>query len=292
MGIFNQLIYVITICWFRILTLLPLWLLFFLSEIITFFVYRILRYRRKVVISNLTASFPDRDSAEIKRIARKYFRHLSVMIVENIYLRFATEKSFNKKLTIENVELFNRLYAQKRNVIVMLGHFGNWEYGGGLTRFVPYKGAAVYKKLSSPVFDKIYFDIRKRTGVEPVEMQEVFRKVSSLNTEAEPYMLFMVADQSPMRSDNQHWLTFLNQPTGVFLGSEKLARRFDMPVIYIELHRVKKGSYKIVPTLISDKPKETNPNEITEKYFKLLEHSINKSPRFWLWSHRRWKHKP
>ncbi len=290
MSVFNQLIYLVTICWFRILTLLPLWLLFLLSEVITFLVYRVLKYRRKVVISNLTNSFPNRDSKEIHRIARKYFRHLSVMIVENIFLRFASDKSFNKRLTIDNTKLFDDLYKQKRNIIVMLGHFGNWEYGGGLTRLLPYKGAAVYKQLSSPVFDKIYYDIRKRVGVEPVEMHEVFRKVTALNAEKNPYILFMVADQSPMHSDNQHWLTFMKQETGVFLGSEKLAQRFNMPVIYIELRRVKKGSYKIVPTLISDNPKETYTNEITAKYFKLLEQSIIKSPRYWLWSHRRWKH--
>src|SRR3989339_193 len=277
---------------FRLLTLLPLKLLFLISELITFVVFHIIGYRKKVVYNNLTKSFPNYNPEKIKFIARKYYRHMSVMMVENIYLRFVSDTRFKPRLIIENKQIFDQLFEKKKNIVVMLAHFGNWEFAAGLSKLLPYKGAAVYKELSSPVFDKIYFDIRSRLGVLPIEMKEVFRKVYQLNLEQEPFMLFMVADQAPVQSENAHWINFLNQPANVFLGSEKLAKKFDLPVVYIELMRVKKGVYRVKPTLITDSPQQTKPFEITETYFSLLEQSIKNAPRYWLWSHRRWKHQP
>ncbi len=283
--------YYIILALFRVLTLLPLKLLFLISEIITFFVYHLIGYRKKVVLNNLQKSFPDKDKKELKHIARKYYRHLSVMIVENIFLRFVTKNNFNHRIKLENREVFDNLHKQGKNAIVMMGHLGNWEFASGLTRILPYSGVAVYKQLSSPAFDKIYFDIRKRLGVQPIEMKNILRRVVELNKKTEPHLLFMVADQAPANNDNNHWITFLNQETDVFLGSEKIAKKFDMPVIYIEIIRHKKGIYRITPQIITLTPKQTAPFEITEKYFKLLENSIIKSPRYWLWSHKRWKHK-
>ena len=281
--------YYLIISVFRIITLIPLKILFLISEIITLFVYHIIGYRKKVIIENLKYSFPKKSETEIKHIARKYYRHLSIMIVENIFLRFVTTKDFSQRIILENKEIFDTLYKENRNAIVMLGHFGNWEFTSGLTRLLPYTGAAVYKQLSNPVFDKLYFNIRERLGVQPVEMNEVLRKVLELNQQKTPYLLFMVADQAPV-SKNSHWIKFLNQETNVFLGSEKIAKKFNMPVIYLEVIRYKKGIYRMIPQVITNKPQETDTFEITEKYFNLLEDSIKRSPRYWLWSHRRWKH--
>jgi KDO2-lipid IV(A) lauroyltransferase len=283
--------YILVLATFRLLTLLPLKLLFLISELITFIVYRSIGYRKQVVLSNIQNSFPDYTIEKVKFVARKYYRHLSVMMVENIYLRFVSEKNFRKMLILDDSSLFDIFWKQKKSIIVMMGHFGNWEFGAGLIRLLPFKGAAVYKQLSDPVFDKIYFDIRSRLGVEPIEMKEVFRKVHQIAQEPQPTILFMVADQAPSNSETQHWLTFLNQETSVFSGSEKLAKKFDMPVVFIKLMRVKKGTYRVIPTLITANPKETMPFEITKTYYKMLEESIVDAPRFWLWSHRRWKHK-
>lgn len=276
---------------FKFLSLLPLKVLFLISELITFFVYHIIGYRKKVVFNNITNSFPNYTASEVKRVARKYFRHLSVMIVENIYLRFVSEAELKKRLIIENKELYHSLKEKNKSVVFMLGHFSNWEFAAALTRFIPFKGAAVYKRISSKIFDKIYFDIRKRAGVQPVEMKESFRAVHNMHISGERFALFMVADQAPTLGETNHWIKFLNQDTGVFLGSEKLAKKFDLAVVYIELLRVKKGVYRAIPTLITESAKQTAAYEITEKYFNLLEESIVKSPRYYTWSHRRWKNK-
>lgn len=291
MTVLHRFIYAVVCLGFRLLTFIPLPILFLLSEGITFLVFRLFAYRRKVVFENLTKSFPNYSSERIRHIGRKYYRHLSVMIVENIYLRFVSKKQFKKRLTVKNLELFNRFFNEGKNVIVVLGHFGNWEFGSGVVQSIKHRGLAVYKQLSSPVFDRIYFDIRSRLGMKPVEMKAVFKTLVNERKTEESFALFMVADQAPMRGEPQYFTTFLNQKTGFYLGTEKLARRFDMPVIYIELHRAKKGYYNLTPTLLTDKPQQTQPYEITQKFADVLEESIKRSPRFWLWSHKRWKHK-
>lgn len=292
MNSLNKLLYIFVIFGFRFLSLFPIKFVFFLSEILTIIVYHIIGYRRKVVRENLRKSFPEKSEREIEHISRKYYRHLSIMVVENIFLRFVSKRKMAKRIKFENIQLLDEYYKQRKNIIIMLGHFGNWEYGASISRFCSYKSAAVYKKLTSPVFDKIYYDIRNHLGSDPIEMAESFRKVSALNNSPDPFALLMVADQSPMQSDSQHWLKFLNQDTGVFLGSEKLAKRFDFSVFYLHLQRTSKGSYKGILKLITDAPKETKANHITEKYFKYLEESIKENPRNWLWSHRRWKNTP
>jgi len=287
----NKVEYALLVSGIWLITRLPLKLLFLISEFITLLVYRVIGYRHAVVIENLHHSFPELPEKEIVHLARKYYRHLSVMIIENLYLRFVTEKQFVKRLEIEKREVFEQLYQKGKNIIVVMGHTGNWEFAAGMTRFISYRGAAIYKKLTSPAVDKLYFDIRKRLGVIPVEMKEVFRKVVELGQENEPFILFMLADQSPTPGETHHWTTFLNQDTQVFMGPEKLAKKFDMPVVYCEIQKEKKGKYRAIPSVITEHPTETQPYEITERYYQLLEESIRRSPRYWLWSHRRWKYK-
>jgi len=288
LKVINTIGYYLVLFLFRIITLLPIKVAFLISEVLTLFIFHIIGYRKKVIYLNLRNSFPDKSDIEIKYIAKKYYRHLSVMIVENVYLRFISNKDIKNRLILENKELFDNLYKAKKNIIIMLGHLGNWEFAGGLSYIIDYKGIAVYKKLSSDIFDKIYFDIRKRVGVEPIEMKNILRSIVKLNLESKPYMLFMVADQAP--NENSIWINFLNQDTDVFTGSEKLAKKFDMPVVYLDVIRHKKGVYRLTPHLITENPKTTTNYYITKQYFKLLETSINKNTRYWLWSHRRWKH--
>ena len=145
---------------FRFLSLLPFRISLFIAELITFIISYIVKYRRKVILQNLRNSFPNYTEKDIFRIMQKYYRHMSVMIIENIYLRFISKKTIDKRILVENKELFEELKAKNKHLILMLGHYGNWEYSAGLPSLIGYKGAAVYKKLSSKVFDKIYHEIR------------------------------------------------------------------------------------------------------------------------------------
>lgn len=276
---------------FRIFSMIPMPVLFLFAELITVVVHYVIGYRKKVIVKNLENSFPQCSQQEIKQITRKYYRHLSAMIIENICLRFITKNQIKKRVIIENPELFEQLKAKNKNIILITGHFGNWEYIAPLPRLMGYKGAAVYKKLSSKAFDKLYYDIRNRLGSQPIEMKESLRKLHALHNAKEPFALTMVADQAPPNRDSNHWMAFLNQDTAIFEGSERFAVKFDMAVVYLETMRIKNGIHKIIPTLITDNPKATHKHFISEKFFELLEESIKKQPHFWLWSHKRWKNK-
>ncbi|MDA3891686.1 MAG: lysophospholipid acyltransferase family protein [Salinivirgaceae bacterium] len=276
---------------FRVLSLLPMKLLYLISEIFTLLIYGVLGYRKKVVFENLRNSFSERSEEEIAFTAKKFYRHFSCLIVENICLRFVSKKQFEKRYILENRALFQNLYNQGKSIVNMTAHIGNWEYGSGVVGTLPHKGAAVYKKLSNPAFDKLFYDIRNRLGNEPVEMNDVLRRVIELNKEETPFILSMVTDQAPAFSKANHWIPFLNQETNVFLGSEKIARKFKTAVVYTEIVRHKKGIYRLTPKLITEDASLTKEFEVTETYFQLLEESIKKHPRYWLWSHRRWKHK-
>ncbi len=274
---------------FRLLSLLSLKVLYLISELLTFLIYHVIGYRKKVVYLNLSNSFPDWSDEKVKQIAKKYYRHMSAMMVENVYLRFIRKKDGERRVILENKSLFDELYQKNKNLVVMTGHFGNWEFFNLLPLITDYEELALYKKVSDPVFDQIYIDMRTRFGAKTIEMNEAMRKVIERNKDPKPYFLLMIADQSP--ADTHHWIKFLNQDTSVFLGSEKIARRFDMAVVYVEILRHKKGVYRFIPTLITENAKNTSEFEITDRYFQLLEESIKRSPRYWLWSHRRWKHK-
>ncbi|MDA3891687.1 MAG: lysophospholipid acyltransferase family protein [Salinivirgaceae bacterium] len=283
--------YFIMLVFFRLMAVIPMRIHYFTAEVVTFFLYYVFGYRKKVVFENLRKSFPEKSNKEIHYISRKFFRHLSVVMVETMSLRYLSTKQLTKRLVIKNIEIFEELYKQKKNAIVMVGHLGNWEIGTALAYHLQSTVVGVYKQLSSTVFDKIFFDIRSRFGAHPIEMKEVVRKMLILNKQENPYLLFMVADQAPQKNDTNHWLTFMHQDTNVFLGSEKLAKKFDMPIIYMEVTRPKKGVYYMTPQVLTMKPKETQEFEITETFFKMLEQTIRNNPRYWLWSHRRWKHK-
>lgn len=291
MSFFQHIAYYILLSVMFLFSLLPLRVLYLIAEVFYFLIYKVIGYRKKVVLENLRNAFPEKNETEIKKICSKFYRHFACLFVENIELRFVNKKRFKKRYFIENEALFYDLYNKGKNVVNMTAHIGNWEYGSGVAGQLPFKAVAVYKELSSKPFDKIFYKVRKRLGNHPIEMNDVLREVIGLVKDNKPFVLSMVTDQSPMKSSSKHWINFLNQETNVYLGSERIAKKYNMAVIYTEIVRHKKGKYKITPKLITENAAHTADFEITETYFKLLEESIKKHPRYWLWSHRRWKHK-
>ncbi len=268
---------------------MPCW--YWLTGLIYVVLFYVTKYRKKVVYTNLKNAFPQKTPNELNNIARTYYRYLGQMMIENLYLRVATPKNLPYKINVKNPELLNQYYQQQRSGILMFGHNGNWEYSGALVVHTPYLLAPVYKRLSNKTFDAFYYNMRHQYGVEPIEMRDVVRRFTPL-TKKQPTLLFMLADQSPMKHEIHHWVPFLNQPTGVYLGSEKLAKKMNLVVFYCEITLQKKGIYQFEFKLITDNAPATPDFYITNTFFAMLESSIHKQPAYWLWSHRRWKHTP
>ncbi len=274
------------------LTLLPLRILFVLSDFLFLITYYVISYRKNVVMENLGNSFPDKSRDEIKRIAVKFYHYLCDYFIESIYLINMGRKECNHRYHYSNKELIDRLYAEGRSIILATSHYGNWDWAANMAFNFPHKIYGIYKPLTSPVFNRLFIDLRAKFGAFSTPLLHTFRVVTESTKNNELYALYLVADQRPLQKDLDYWTTFLNQETPILTGMEKLAKRFDLPVIFFNMKRVKRGYYEISCELITKTPKKTKPYEISENYIRMVEHMIQEQPEYYLWSHKRWKYDP
>jgi Kdo2-lipid IVA lauroyltransferase/acyltransferase len=270
---------------------LPFWALYILSDILYGVLYYVIKYRRKVVQENLKNSFPEKSQEELDAIEKAYFKYLADLIVEIIKSITISEKELMRRVIVTNPELIQSYFAQGKSIIAVSGHYCNWEFAAlnfGCNN--DKKFLIIYKPLSNQIFNDLFVMIRSRFGGIPVPMNQTMRKMVQLKNEQTVSVL--VGDQTPLKGDTNYFTTFLNQPTAVFLGIEKLAVQMDDVVVFYDMKRVARGyySYTLVPLI--DDAKKTAPYEITEAHVRHLEGMIIKEPQYWLWSHRRWKFKP
>lgn len=275
----------------RLIALLPFWLLYLKSDFLSFVLFHVIKYRKKVVFENLRNAFPEKTEEEINRIARNYYRNLGDLILEVVKLGNLSKTQLMKRVKVNNAELLQDLYGKQKSALLIMGHCGNWEWASTVVTFhTPHTCFGMAKPLSDPFFDK--YLMRLRTKFNPdsiIHFKRFFRKMVENRKNLSAYL--MAGDQTPTRDEINYWTPFLNQDTAVFLGAEKIAIALDLPVIYMDTQRTGRMRYEITLSLITDKPKETAEFEITEKHVRLLENAIRLHPENWLWSHRRWKHK-
>ncbi len=272
-----------------LISLLPHWILYGISDFAYLLLYHVFAYRRKVVNENLRNSFPEKTPAEIKKIERKFFRHLTDVMIETIKEFSISNKAIKKRFKFTNPELFQEHYDNKKSVMMTMGHYNNWEYGVTTPLWVPQECWAVYGKIENPIMDKYLVRTRERFGFTLYPMEQTY-DIMLKHEQGDKLYMFM-ADQSPHHAKIKYWIPFLNQETPVHIGAEKLSKMLDLAVVFIDIQRVKRGYYEITAQTLFENPKETDEHEITDKYFKVLEEVIRKNPENWLWSHKRWKYK-
>ncbi len=275
----------------RFLAFFPLRCLYLLSDFIYLIAYYIIRYRRDIVAENLENAFPEKTLKERKIIARQFYHFLCDVMVETIKTLHISDQEMQRRIHFSTPELLDELYQKNKHVFISTGHYGNWEWLATLEAIDPYHQATLYKPLNNKTFDNLVCKIRTRFGTEVFPVNNALRAINHFIHSSKQTILCFLCDQSPHKNMIQHWTTFLNQDTPVHLGMEKLARRYNVAAMYFEVRRVKRGYYLVDTTLISENAAETKPLEITEKHVALLEQSIRRNPQYWLWSHRRWKHK-
>lgn len=272
------------------ISLLPFPLLYLLSDGIYFLIYRVLGYRKEVVMNNLRNSFPEKDEAELKAIASKFYRWFCDLTLETLKTLTISPEEVRKRVEFRGKDILQQYAREKRSVILVLGHYGNWELAGARysqERDIP-QLHVIYHPLANARFDRLMYHMRTRHGTKLYTMREtskaMIRDRDLLTATA------FIADQTPS-PERAYWMTFLNQDTPVFQGTEGLARKLDKPVIYISITRPERGYYCMsMETLVAD-PTRTRDGEITEVHTRRLEQDIRKYPELWLWTHRRWKHK-
>lgn len=287
----NKLVFSITSALLYLISLLPFPVLYVLSDLLYVILFYVVGYRRKVVRSNLSNAFPEKTAEELKEIERKYFKYLADMIVESVKMYSISETEMRRRFQYVNFGEVEKHMKEGKAAIAVTAHYGNWEWGSPSISLVnPETSLVVFKPMTDKRFEGLINKMRARFGAVMVSMKQTLRKV--LEYKNRPSLLVLVGDQTPPRDESQFFTTFLNQPTAIFLGIEKIAKLTNSPVYYFHIDRVKRGFYQATVKLLFENPKETAEHEITLAHTHELEMIIRQKPELWLWSHKRWKFKP
>lgn len=285
--------YILIYGWIKIHALLPMRLLYVLSDILYLIIYWVIRYRVPVVRKNLKSSFPDKSEEELKQLEKAFYHHFADYIVETLKLAHISLQELQERAYVQNPELIDKLMDNGHPCcLFLMGHYGNWEwYSGSNSRFKDARLYQIYRPLNNKAVDKIFIHLRTKFGSSGIPKNDTGREVVRLVRNKIRSGVVFLADQTPSPSNLHYWTNFLNQDTSVLTGAERLARKLNTPVVFLDVQMVKRGYYTLEIQLIAENPKETPENWITEEYARRLEKSILRKPEGWLWTHKRWKYK-
>lgn len=289
------------ICWGMLfgiiysLSLLPLRVLYGLSSAIYVLVYHLAGYRRRLVQRHLADSFPEMTAEERRHLEQDFYHWFCDYIVETIKLFSMSKNEMRRRLQFNGCEIVEQCVKRGQGVALYLGHYCNWEWVSSIPLWLnlthqQYAGSQVYHPLENPIMDRLLLFARHRMGPDNVSMASVLRYISTNTNNGRPIVMGFIADQVPFWNNIGHWLCFMNhEQTPVLTGTEKLARRFGLACVYLDIKRPRRGYYEARFVLMTDEPKQQPDMAITEDYFHRLETSIRRQPHLWLWTHNRWK---
>ncbi len=274
------------------LSLLPLALLYRLSDVGFLLVYNGIGYRKKVVFQNLKNSFPAYSPEEVSRVARLFYRHLCDLAVESIRLFSLSKEEAIARNKIVNPELANRYFDQGRSIVISMSHYNNWELSVLNTNpQLRHQVVGIYAPISNEFLNKKMYASRSRFGLELISKREVGKFHAAQGARLTATLI--AGDQYPSPSaKGVYRMRFLNQESDVLFGTEKIAVQYNYPVLYAATTKVRRGYYETRLELVEHNPATAAPGSITEKHTRLLEARILAEPQYWLWSHKRWKKRP
>lgn len=276
---------------FYVLSLLPLRVLYCLSDMEYYVVYYLIRYRRKIVRNNLVTSFPEKPMKEIVSIEKKFYRWFCDYFFEAIKLLSISDAELRRRFTITNSNEIIECFQQGQSVGAILGHYGNWEWLSCVGIELPSDSVTgiVYKPLRSKTMEEVYYRVRSHAGGVPIPKNDILRFQLRYKQEGLRSIIGYAADQGPRYPNIHLWLPFLNHDTGVFTGTERIMRKMQNAVFFVEMKRPKRGYYTCTYHLITREPQSLPEYEVTHRFFQMLEEEIRRQPEYYLWSHNRWK---
>jgi len=283
--------YYLALPFIYLLSLLPFPILYLVSDGLYIILYYVIGYRKEIVLQNLRNSFPNKSDAEINKIRKQFYHYLCDLTLETFKTLTISKSAMIKHCSVhpDSLKLFNKLAEENKSFILVMGHFGNWEWAGNtFSLLCKHQLYVIYHPLSNKYFDGLIYRMRTRFGTKLIAMKDTYREMVSKRNELSATAF--IADQTPS-PEGAFWTTFLNQDTPVFKGTEKIAQRLNYPVVYARVNRLKRGYYEISAEVLFENPAKTEPDLISKSHSKALENDILTRPEIWLWSHRRWKHK-
>lgn len=286
----KALYYIVLSIWY-VISLLPLRVLYVISDLLFLLIFYVFRYRRNIVKKNLSESFPEKSSKEKKAIERKFYLFFCDYLVETIKLLTISKKQLKKRMVFKGTEIIDDIVNDGQSCAVYLGHYCNWEWITSLPLAVKPAGQCgqIYHPLENKDFDRLFLHLRERMGAICIPMSETIRRIAEYRRDKRQLVIGYISDQVPFWNNIHYWTNFLNHDTPVLTGTERIAKSAGHAVFFADVKRIKRGYYECNFKLITREPKKFEDFELTEIYFRELEKTIKQEPQYWLWSHNRWK---
>ena len=274
-----------------LISILPFRLFYLLSDCIFFLIYYVVGYRRKVVKANLALTLPHLSDEERKKIEKKFYQHMCDMFLEMIKTMSISADEMEKRFTVTNLDLVHEYAERGKSVILVASHYASYEWLLTINRKIAFQGVAVYKKVANPYFDKLVRKIRSKYDTELVETKKAIPTMAQNQRDGILSMYGLASDQSPKLDRIFHSMKFMGIEVPVHTGAEMLAKKYDLSVIFVKVNKIARGDYEATFVSLADNPNDYENFEITEKYLKEVEKQIYEAPEYYLWTHKRWKHR-
>ena len=272
----------------KLLSKLPLSVLYGLSWVIYVLLFYIFGVRKQLTLKNLKESFAQYSESERLLIAKNHYKSVCMVIAETIKAFSLSKEEIKKRVTFENLNLLDNYLKNNQSVIIVTAHFCNIEWAlYSCAQQIDYPVDTIYRTQKVSWLEKLFFELRSQFGITPLAMETCISE--SVKRSKITRMIAMAADQSPKKDDTQYWQTFLNRDTAFHTGTEKIAKAFKYPILFMSMKRTSKGYYEASLKLIAEPPFTMQPNEIMRRYINELETLVTESPKDWLWAYRRWK---
>lgn len=270
---------------------MPFRLLYFISDFVYLIVYYVVGYRKATVRENLALALPQLSQAERLIIEKKSFRHLCDMFLEMIKTMTISKEEISERFSFSNLEVYQKLEEQDKSIAMMMAHYASYEWAISLNSYAAFDGYAIYKKIANPYFDKLVRNIRSRFKAYLITTKETVPTIIKNKNNNHLSLYGFASDQSPKITSAFHWQKFMGVEVPVHTGAEMLSKKYNMNVIFLKVKKIKRGYYQGHFEILSENPQSVPNYEITDKFLKLVEEQIYEAPEYYLWTHKRWKHK-
>lgn len=274
-----------------LLSLIPLRVMYILSDGLYYLLYYVARYRRKVTRKNLTECFPEKSMKEIIAVEKKFYRFFGDYIWETCKIFTMSRRTIKKRMVFENIQDVEEVLEQGKSISLYLGHYCNWEWVSSIpihfTR--QYTCGQIYHRLYNKSANKLFLKNRQRFEAENIEMPDTLRWISRQRKAGKATIVGYIADQAPVWNSIHHWVNFLHHDTPAFTGTEKITKKYGFEAYYLDVVREKRGYYRAKFLKMHDNPSSLPDFELTDMYYTYLEKTIRRHPEYYLWSHNRFK---
>lgn len=273
-----------------VFSLVPFFIMYLFSDLLYLVIFYVARYRRSTVYNNLKKAFPEKDEAEISLIAKRFYSHFADFLIEAVRCVTISKSTLLRRVKVRNPEVLKELADKKQNFAIVSAHYNNWEWLNILPHYMQHELLIIYRPLKNKITDRLTKNMRQRFGAKLFPMESIFRECLKYKSNEKMFSVWFLADQRPPRN-SKFWTRFLNQEAAFFEGAEKISKKLGMALVFLDIQKTSRGHYEVVFTKLIEDASKTSDNEVTLTTVKAIEQEIRNRPEFWLWSHKRFKHK-